>query len=209
MIPVTLAVEDPLSRDVALQVIAYAAPDVIVESPILGGGFGRLRNNCRAFNEMAAIIPVILFTDLDNGSCPRSLVTSWMKKIPQSHDFVFRVVVREIESWLMADRHAFAEFVHCPISKVPLRPEVCPDPKRELLQIVDRYAPKSIRDGLVRTVKNDRLPGFEFNERFGRFALTRWDPAVAATHANSLGRAIRRIRELADRVRSRTVESAD
>ena len=52
--------------------------------------------------------------------------------------FLFRIAVREVEAWLIADREALAGFLKIKIMHVPYKPEELVDPKRVLLELATR-----------------------------------------------------------------------
>lgn len=82
-----------------------------VHREVDGRGFGALRRKAKKYATMAANgYPVVLFTDLDRDVCPSVKIRNWLGTMP-GHRFVFRVCVREIESWLLADGEAIADFM--------------------------------------------------------------------------------------------------
>src|SRR5665213_1999972 len=118
-IPINLAVEDELTERVLRVVLKATARPYSVEAVYCKGGCTYLRQKILAFNQAARIRPYLLVTDLDNGECPPDLIENWFgckladypsRKHP---NLLFCVAVREIESWLLADRAGFARFLGC------------------------------------------------------------------------------------------------
>ena len=74
-------------------------------------------------NQMARFTPCLALVDfMDTGmECPPSVPSAWT---PDRHpNLIFRVVVRELESWLLADRRGIARFLRIPAARVPSAPK--------------------------------------------------------------------------------------
>lgn len=184
-----VATEDALSEAVAETLLRQTGGHV-VQRRIRRNGYGYLKTRIGAFNQMAkTVMPVLLVTDLDRWTCPPELIADWL---PSGSDprLLFRVAVRETESWLLADRHAFAEFLGIPTVVVPERPDDLVDPKAALLKLV--------RKAKRRDLKQDILPargvsfpvGLGYNDRLIRFVREGWDSRRAAQVSVSLARAV-------------------
>lgn len=72
-IPIYLAVEDDLS-EVLLRRLLQERPVFAVGPVFKRNGFGYLRKNTPAFNNMARVSPVLLLTDLDRHNCAPGLI---------------------------------------------------------------------------------------------------------------------------------------
>ena len=114
-------------------------------------GKDRLDDKLAAYNAAAEYEPFLVLRDLDkDADCAPTLV---QKKLPARSKFIcFRVVVRSIEAWLMADARAFAEWVQVNQMQVPVAPEELENPKDQLLALVRRSR--------SREVKSDLLPAY-------------------------------------------------
>jgi hypothetical protein len=51
-----------------------------------------------------------------------------------------RVAVREVESWVLADRRRIANFLSAPLNSIPMDPEQLDDPKMALLTLARAHA---------------------------------------------------------------------
>jgi hypothetical protein len=111
--------------------------------------------------------------------------------------FLFRVAVREVEAWLMADREGFSRFSGIPVEKMPHVPEDLEDPKRDLLQLVRRYAHREIKANLLPERGSIARIGLGYNEILSRFVRDTWSIKNAVSNSESLSRACYRLRELA------------
>jgi len=106
-IPINLATEDELSEAVLSRLLSDARRFAIGRRYRRGGN-GYLKSTIAGWNRAATGIPFLVLTDLDTHHCPSELIASWLAA-PQHPNLVFRIAVREVESWLLADRTNFAE----------------------------------------------------------------------------------------------------
>jgi len=106
---VYLAAEDVPGLAVGRKLVAAASP-LTVHREENGHGWSKLKKKVRNYQMMAGFgYPVLLITDLDRAECPPSLRRLWIDTQPHE-TFLFRVAVREIEAWLLADRDGIARF---------------------------------------------------------------------------------------------------
>lgn len=195
---VVLATEDELSESVGLCLAAEAGLEV--GQQLRRGGFGYLKSRVGRFCEIAMHQPVVLLTDLDRVRCAPTLIAKWMGLQTRPENFVFRVAVREIESWLLADHDAIRGLLGNRIGKLPLDPDQLPDPKKTLLALAER-APREVRDDLVAKQGTIASQGLGYNALLGQMVQQTWRPARAAERSASLAKARIRLKELAARLR--------
>ena len=105
--------------------------------PNISHGYGNIKKKVQSFLEMAKQSYVLLVTDLDTADCPPSLIRNWLGKDPQEaldlpSRLLFRVAVREVEAWLLADRDGLARFLGISVANFFLDPEALSDPKQHL-----------------------------------------------------------------------------
>ena len=109
LIPINLATEDELSEVTLLRILKdlgrYA-----VGTAYRRGGFGYLRRTIVGWNRAARGIPFVVLADLDDGECPAGLVADWLAA-SQHPNLLFRIAVREVESWLLANQGPFRGFL--------------------------------------------------------------------------------------------------
>lgn len=204
MIGVYIATEDPLSEAVAECLIREENQGMQISVKMGGKGNGYLRKKFLSLNKLARSCPVVLFTDLDRVECPSVLIEDWCGRSVLQENMLFRVVVRETEAWLLADRNGFSEFSGIPVDRIAAQPESLDDPKAFLLEIVKRYSRK-------RAFKADILPergstakvGLGYNQALCRFVQETWSIDKASSVAVSLSRARNRIHELNLRLRDK------
>jgi hypothetical protein len=132
---IVLVVEDELSGDVMRRLIAASGRNFAIDRLINTRGNGQIKADIKKFRSASHAVPHVILTDLDQYSCPLDLLQAW-KAVRLPQQLLFRIAVREVESWLLADREGIAEFLDVAIAKVPRNPESELDPKRTLINRV-------------------------------------------------------------------------
>lgn len=189
-----IATEDELSESIALKLVAkYTNFDVHLR--LRRGGFGYLRSNLKKFFEIAIHHPVLLITDLDNSQCAPTLRANWLAtvNIEQPPHMLLRIAVREIESWILADKENFSVYIGT--NDIPDDVEALADPKSHLL-LLARHAPRELRQGLTARQGNIAIQGLEYNLRLAQFVADHWNPDNARRRCDSLNRTCERLTEL-------------
>lgn len=147
-----------------------------------------LRKRICNYNNAARLGPWIVLLDLDHEfTCAPDLVTAWLSQ-PEPL-MRLRVAVREVESWLIADRERIASFLAVSKSLVPIDPENLPDPKAAVINLARRSRRREIREDLAPRPGSGRKIGPAYVSRlmeYVRDAKSGWRPNVAAAKAPSL-----------------------
>lgn len=198
MISVCTAVEDRLSAAVLERLVGEAEGRLRIDIPIPPTGSGDLIKKLPELMRLAPNVPVLLLTDLDRKECAPGLIGEWLGRQAKPDGLLFRVAVREVEAWLLADKQNFASFARIPLAKIPEAPEDLDDPKQTLLNLITRYSPASLKRDLVADHGHGPKQGLAYNERLSQFVRACWDLEEASVRADSLARTRRRIGELAD-----------
>lgn len=187
-----LAVEDDLSAAVGQRLLqTHKTADI---SLLQRTGNGYLRTRIKSLTRLQGL-HVLILTYLDQFACPVELMRQW--KVPAlSSGVLFRVAVREIESWLLADQQALSRYLNVAPELIPERPDDLPDPKATLVKVAS-YSPVSdLKRGIApakgRTVK----VGPQYNSLLTEFVERQWSPTRAARHSDSLRRSLARIRSV-------------
>ncbi len=185
---ITAFVEGPLDRDVMVRLFNESGRFADFSVQDLGSQ-QKLQERIQTYNQIAASgYPLLFLTDLDRLDCPLALISAWLPH--GSHpNLIFRVAVRMVEAWLLADRINCAAFLHIPVNKLPLHPDDADHPKKVLLTLVKDYSPPKLRDALLPRDSTTKVgPGY--NVTLGQFVFTGWKPAEGALNSPSLARAI-------------------
>ena len=158
-------------------------------------GKHRLDSSLRGYNEAARHGKWFVLRDLDSDAdCAPSLMGDLLPE--PSHGMVFRIAVRQIETWLLADRIAFANFFSVPASRIGFQPESLPDPKRHLVALVRRSRSRTVRDDVVPLAGSGASMGPGYVNRIIEFAQGPWRPFEAGKVSDSLRRCIERLSRL-------------
>lgn len=183
--PVNVLVEGLTDEPVARRILEHAG--LAVGTIFSASGSGELDRRLPRYNAAAVHTPWFVLRDLDRHPCP---VTLRETLLPQpSSKMMFRIAVREVESWLLADRKALCAFFKLAEGQVPEAPDALADPKARLVQLGMRSRDRRLREGM--TPIRGAPVGREYTQLVTAFALGPWRPAVAARHSESLRRCIR------------------
>lgn len=193
-ISIHIAVEDRLSEAVLRTLLRQSGRPYYVGTVYGGRGFGDLKRMARGFNLASAYTPFVLLADLDSADCPPVILDAWLSH-PKHPNFIFRVAVREVEAWVLADRGAFAKFCGIPASAVTNRPDDLTNPKAELIRLAGRSRYRLVREDLCPPSGSTRVQGPGYNARLVEFVASKWMAERAAVHSPSLARSLTRIRE--------------
>jgi hypothetical protein len=161
-------------------------------------GKASLRTRINGYNHSARYRPWIVLVDLDHeADCAPDLCRAWVPE--QAQKMCFRVAVREIEAWLLADRERISKFLSIPVSRIPASPESEDDPKQIMVSLAARSRRKAIREDMVPRPGSGRSVGPAYTSRlmdFVNVSQVCWRPDVAMQAAESLRRCIVSLRQL-------------
>lgn len=194
MIPIAVATEDELSEAIALRLISEVKP-LYVTHKLRRDGFGYLRSNMNSWCQMAEQQIMMVLTDLDRANCLVKFRDQWMTNRQLPARLIFRIAVKEVESWVLADHEAMRKLVGKK-GVLPIAPDALVDPKKTLLGFA-KTAPKSVRDDLLKIIDSQLRQGLGYNARLTNWVNTTWSPERAAERSPSLARARIRLQEAA------------
>ncbi len=193
---INLVVEDELSEAVLRKMLLRSGWPYIVQNCFSNRGFGYIKRTIKGFNNGAKSIPYIVLTDLDNNDCPMSLINAWLP-VPRHPNLIFRVAVREVEAWLIADRNNLAKFFGIQLDLLPHQPEEITDPKAELIRLAG-YSPHSrLREDVMPAFGSTSQQGPDYNGTMATFVRDKWDPGDASAHSPSLRGALKALAAIA------------
>ena len=196
-------VEDEPTQHVVRRIVDYLAGKVsrkvtlMTGYPFVVGGYGQLKVKAKKWAEAAAHgswMLVVTDMDTDKGLAPNDFGKKWLGvdclgMLPQK--FIFRIAVREIESWIMADQEAIAKYLHVSEDNFTVIPDELPDPKRELFRII-REKCKALRFKRMLPTKNQHI-GIDYNGRICEFVDKLWRIEKAMQVSPSLHRSVSRL----------------
>jgi len=190
---VMLVVEDVASEHVLRRILRHALPDASIAGVNVSGGFGQIKARMGRYLNACNVFPHLVLTDLDTYRCPIALMSEWglPDQLPES--LIFRVAIREVEAWLMADRERIAEFLQVPVTKIPADVESEVDPKRCLINLARRSRSKRFAVEFCPADGSKASQGVLYNDHLIRFTTELWRVDVARRGSESLDRALRRL----------------
>ncbi|MBW1711937.1 MAG: hypothetical protein JRJ59_02150 [Deltaproteobacteria bacterium] len=168
--------------------------------PIYGkNGKDRLLKQIAGYNNAARLSPWVVLVDLDQDhDCAPPTRERWLPR-PEPK-MCFRVVVHEIEAWLMADRERLSSFLGVALSLVPQMPESINHPKRRMVQLAARSRRREILEDMVPRKDSGRTTGPAYASRLIEFVsggtAPGWRPDAAAESSDSLVRCLHYLNRL-------------
>jgi len=136
-----------------------------------------------------------VLTDLDTAVCPPKLIKEWLSDSTQHHNLLFRVAVREVESWVLADRDHFAKFLGIMKELVPVDVDEIDDPKEYLINLVRKSRKRRLREDIVPTRGSTAKQGPNYNGCLISFVEESWVPNKAMRSSPSLRRTIKAVKK--------------
>ena len=163
------------------------------------GGKQQLDLRLSGYNEAARFSPWCALRDLDtDAACPVKLRP---RLLPEpAPNMCFRLVVRAVESWLLADRKRMASFLSVSRALIPALPEDILDPKEFLVNLARRSNKGVVRDSLVPRPGSGRSVGVGYTPLMIDYTRFRWRPEIAAETSDSLRRCISCLENLVGRL---------
>ncbi|MDR0764067.1 MAG: DUF4276 family protein [Synergistaceae bacterium] len=196
MIDVTCVYEDDPTYHVMLKMLGHFPDNLCVSRGIHCHGFGKIKKNIAGYNSAAMFSYFFVITDLDRHECAPSLIREWLPA-KRNLKLIFRVAVREVESWLLADRENFARFFAVNPALVPFPPDEINDPKQVVFAIAKRSRKRNIREGIPPTDEYVSIgPGY--NIEFRDFIKNYWSLGDARKNSPSLDKALKSLEKLPD-----------
>ncbi len=161
-------------------------------------GKGHLHRRLSGYNQAARFSPWIVLVDLDHDSeCAPPFRDSWLPD--PSQYMCFRVAVRAVKAWLMADRERLARFLSVDLARIPQNVESVSHPKLTMVEIAQHSRRREIREDMVPRAGSGRVVGPAYTARLIEFVMVAkfgWRPEVAAECSESLKRCLRCLRRL-------------
>jgi len=148
-----------------------------------------LRTKASSYNHAVRRAPWVLLVDLDDEQeCAPLLRSTWLPAV--APHLCFRVAVRTVEAWLIADSERLAEFLHLAESRIPREPEALKDPKRTLVNLARSSRLRAVREDMTPRPDSGRLVGPAYTSRVIEFIQAPWRIDMASRRSESLSRAV-------------------
>ena len=184
---ISAAVEGTLDEAIVRRLIEHAGSQAGTVYGKNGKPF--LKERIGGYNNAARHAPWIVLVDLDSErDCAPPLREAWLSHpAPQ---MCFRVAVRAVEAWLMADAERLAAFIGVAGRRIPADPEREEHPKQAMVNLARSSRRRDVRQDMVPRDGSGRTVGPAYTSRLVEYATDRWRPDVAARRAESLRRAV-------------------
>lgn len=194
MIPVNILVEGPSDEAVAKQLLKHVGLEA---GPVYGRkGKAHLLERLPNYNQAAQFAPWFAIIDLDTKPCPPEALQIWL---PQpSRGMRFRIAVRAIESWLLADSGNLAHYLSVPEAKIQTLTDSYPNPKEVLISIARHSRNRIIRSDMVPHQSSGAKVGPLYVDRLKEFTEKYWDLVAASKHSKSLQHCINALETLVE-----------
>lgn len=161
-------------------------------------GKNNLDRNLGGYNNAAKHNPWLVLRDLDHDAeCAPLLVKNLLPS--PSRYMRFRVAVREVECWLMADVEEFADYMGISKTILPDNPESLDDPKAFVVNAAMKSKKRRIREDVAPRPESGARVGPGYVSAISEFAQKHWRPEKAVEKSDSLKRCMERLRELKKR----------
>ncbi|MCL2879967.1 MAG: DUF4276 family protein [Treponema sp.] len=198
MIYFTSVYEDEPTHQVMLKLYDFFQGSFTESMAIPCRGKGKIRKQINAYNNAAKYTDFFVITDLDEEyQCAPSLIHDWLHE-KQASQLLFRVAVREIESWLLADRKNFSTYFSISRDLVPLNPDTEIDPKELVISLAKRSKKREIREAIVPIDDYARIgPGY--NMYLQSYIQHFWDIESARKNSQSLDKTIISLEKIENR----------
>lgn len=195
--PISVVAEDLLTQAVLHKCIAEYLPEHSIVRSEVKGGRGNVQRQLRAYAALAARIPVLIGVDLDGDGCAPGLLASWAMSYSPDPRLLIRVAVREVESWVLADRKQIARLIRAQSDDITRDPDALDDPKLFFLTLARATPDMELKSDLVpRNFGIHPRIGPAYNPRMCKFVQEKWRPHVAERRSKSLARTLDAIRAL-------------
>lgn len=170
-------------------------------------GKSQLDLQLSGFNSAAKGSPWFVLRDLDqDAECAAALLRELA--LEPSTWMVFRLAVREVEAWLLADAEGIAKFFHVSERDVPTAPDGQLDPTLSLVNLARKSTRLSIRKAMVPPPGATVQVGSLYEATLIDFATRHWSLSRACKRSDSLKRARIALRKMAARWRHVTGQDA-
>ena len=186
--------------DTDLPFVRKLASDARIEisTEIDCSGKSRLDADLRGFNSAAQGSPWFVLRDLNSDA---RCAPEFLRANAMSHSewMCYRVAVRELESWVLADSHGFSDFFAVEEDAIPAEPDLEIDPTLTIVQLCLASGSKQVRNAMVPMPGAAVSVGPLYEAKLIEFGERRWSVRRAAKNSESLRGARRALRDLAAR----------
>ena len=188
--------EDAPSEAILTRLVTEYAPTLSITARFAARGFGNIKSGFPRFRNASNAVPHIVLTDLDQYPCASALLRDW-NALPLHRRVFFRIAVREIESWLLADSVGIASMLSIDRKKIPTAPDDVANPKQTLVNLSRRSKSRRFSAEFAPATSSSAQIGPMYNDYLCRFIRANWNVENARARSPSLQRCILRLQDFA------------
>ncbi len=193
---ISIATEDILTEEAMVKIIA-SKDSLRIRSSLGKKGCGYLTSNLDKFNALANSHYVLLVLDLDNKNDLQEFKNNIEGQIRNKDEKLKIIVpVREVESWLLADREGLSKFLAVSKDKIDREPELLLDPKEKIINLARQSRDSNIKKGIPPKQGAAAKMGLSYNTLLSSFIREHWDISRAFELSQSLRETISFIDEI-------------
>lgn len=190
--------EDTLTFSVIKRLVNDFSSQISIAQEINAHGFGKIKRDILKYNNAAKQTPFFVITDLDKKECAVTLIRDWFGNNQKETNLIFRVAVREIDAWILADKKGIAKALHISPDIILSDPEKIEDPKGFLMQISKKSKNREIREDF--SPKDSYAhQGPLYNILLTEFVNNDWNLKDAMQHSRSLEKAYNALKTFAEK----------
>lgn len=188
-VDISLIAEGPLDEEVLRQIIAQKASHL--QPKVCYGKRGRdwMKANLIKYNQAATFQPFVTLADLERDLCAPSLLQLWFPH-GMHENMRPRIAVRMVESWILADREACADFLGISIHHIPYTPDDEINPKLLLVNLARRSKYRTIKEDIIPLIGSTGRVGKNYYGQMEKFVNQKWSTDRAIIYSPSLKRAV-------------------
>jgi len=199
--PVDILVEGTLDLSISKRLLRHTG---LIPGRVFGQtGKTDVVSRLPRYNAAARYSPWFALCDLNGDAECAPLYKTQVLPNP-SPWMVFRIAVREVEAWLLADRKNFSAFLGVRMADLPMRAERVHNPKETVVRIARRSRYRRIREEIIPRAGSGATVGPGYTGTLAEFVghpeQVRWDPAEAASRAPSLSSCLSALERLSGSV---------
>jgi hypothetical protein len=184
---VTLAVEGICDERALRKIVEGVGFDVAVTHNCRGKS--KLDARVPGYLQAALYSPWVILRDLDqDAQCAPEFIAS--RGITPPITARFRVAVRSLEAWLLADRTNISRYLGVAVGALPNVPDVEAHPKTTMANLAARSRRRAVRDRMAPRPDDGAQIGPEYEAALIEFIDNHWDFRKASERSNSLAKAI-------------------
>lgn len=158
-------------------------------------GKDKLNDKLRGYAAAAEHGPWFITRDLDHDDdCALRLRDKLIANVPDM--LCFRIAVRQVESWLIADKHRLANHLGISAARLSANPDQDDDPKETIIAAARRSKRRQIKESIPPRPGSGRKVGVGYREILENFVEDIWQPQDAMENSDSLANTIRRLARL-------------